>query len=234
MKTDQIKVVTCAEMKAIERAANEGSLSYYQMMENAGTAAAGVIAAGCPECPGSAEPEERDGMPHVSGTQIVIFCGKGNNGGDGYVAARRLYQAGAEVTVLTAEGPAGTEDAMKNAELVRALNISVFDPAACPEPLSHLLSQADIIVDAIYGTGFHGELAGSVRRFTEEINRQKSRALIYALDIPSGLSGDSGQAAEGAVRAHRTIVFHRLKPVHVKPEAGEYCGEITTVGIGID
>ena len=220
------EIVTCAQMKEIEFAADQAGLSFYQMMENAGTRAAGIIA--------DREGTDGGGGRPLAGKEILVFCGRGNNGGDGYVAARRLAQAGASVTVALADGFPKTEDARKNAELIKLEQILAL-------PLSSIFAEtADILVDAIYGTGFHGELPGNARSAAALINSRKGEARIYALDIPSGLSGDLGledgalSADPDTVCADCTIVFHRKKPVHAHPDAAGFCGELVTVDIGID
>ena len=91
-------------MKEIEAKAAASGLSYYQMMENAGIGAAEFIMA----------------KEAVAGKQILVFCGKGNNGGDGFVAARKLFQNGARVQLILAEGAPKTEDAIKNRELLQS------------------------------------------------------------------------------------------------------------------
>ncbi len=98
------KTVTCAEMKEIEKKANASGLSYYKMMENAGKSAVQIIL--------------NHIQGQVEGKDAVIFCGKGNNGGDGYVAARELAAKGMNVSVIMADGSPRTEDSVKNANIV--------------------------------------------------------------------------------------------------------------------
>ena len=129
--THERTAVTSAQMKEIERRADEAGLSYYQMMENAGTGAAEYIAS----------------EHSAAGKTVLIFCGKGNNGGDGFVG---------------------------------------------------------------------------------------SKAAVYALDIPSGLNGDTGEADEDAVQAGCTIAFHRLKPAHLMEKCAVFCGKTVCLSIGID
>lgn len=213
--TEDAAAVTSVQMKEIERRADEAGLSYYQMMENAGTGAAEYIALAQP----------------VDGKTVLVFCGKGNNGGDGFVAARKLTEMGASVRLILAEGEPVTEDAIKNKRICRDMGISTASPAEAEE-LSHSIEAADLIVDAIYGTGFHGGLREPVRKITSLINR--SRAEVYALDIPSGLNGDTGEADSETVRAGCTIVFHRLKPAHIDGKCAGYCGRIVCIAIGIE
>jgi len=207
--------VTSGQMKEIERRADEAGLSYYEMMENAGTGAAEYILSKHP----------------LEGKKVLIFCGKGNNGGDGYVAARKLKEKGALVRLILAEGEPKTEDSIKNKRICEAMGIPMTGPADEAE-LAGLTGDADLIVDAIYGTGFHGALREPVRRITKLINR--SKAAVYSLDVPSGLNGDTGEADEDTVRASGTIVFHRYKPAHLDRRCAEYCGETVCISIGIE
>lgn len=134
-----MKIVTCADMKELEAKADAAGLSYYQMMENAGVCATMLIM-------GSS------GHALLGGGHAVIFCGKGNNGGDGLVVARRLAGYGNTVTVVLTDGEPVTEDAKENYQLaLDRENITITKELPS-------LRDADVIVDAIYGTGFHGEL----------------------------------------------------------------------------
>jgi NAD(P)H-hydrate epimerase len=216
---EETDFVTCAQMKEIEAKAAGNGLSYYQMMENAGNGAAEFIM------------KNED----IAGKRILVCCGKGNNGGDGFVAARRLFKDGAKVQLILTDGLPKTEDALKNRDLCKALRIPEIE---IPEVLSGLASAeiwgeppADIVVDAVYGTGFHGKLSGRIRDFLYAVN--DSAAVKYALDIPSGLSGDSGEADEDTFRADYTLVFHKRKPAHLMRDAGTYCGRIVLIDIGI-
>lgn len=203
------QVVTCEEMKEIERRAASSGLSYYQMMENAGTGAAEVI---------KSEP--------ISGKRVLVFCGNGNNGGDGFVVARKLFEAGADVKLILVHGEPKTEDAITNWKICR-------DMLAIPEIMVKDLihASADIIVDAIYGTGFKGNINDEVKEITHFIN--DSGAKIYALDIPSGLSGDGYYLDEYSIKSDYTLVFHRLKPIHMNANAVVYCGKCKLIDIGI-
>lgn len=207
--------VTSAQMKEIERRADEAGLSYDQMMENAGIGAAEQIASKAP----------------VAGKRVLIFCGKGNNGGDGFVVAKKLTEKGASVKLILAEGEPKTADAVKNRQICETMAIPMIDLIEERE-ISHSMEAADLIVDGIYGTGFHGELREPVRKITRMINQ--SKAAVFALDIPSGLSGDTGEADEDTVRADCTIVFHRLKPAHIEENCRGYCGRIICISIGIE
>lgn len=216
MTNEDMNVVTSSEMKEIERRADQAGLSYYQMMENAGNGAVECIVKN----------------HSVSGMSVLIFCGKGNNGGDGFVAARKLHEIGANVSLVMVEGEPKTTDAMKNKELCEALSIKAYDGKENEDKVKLQISNADIIIDAIYGTGFHGELRESVRSITRQIN--DSKAHIYAFDIPSGLNGDYCDADKDTVVADETIVFHRLKPAHADDGCRQYLGKVTCISIGIE
>ena len=193
--------VTVAEMKQIEKEADANGLSYYQMMENAGTSAFNYIIARKPK-------------------SVSVFAGKGNNGGDGFVVARLLKEQGIDVRVYLVDGEPVTPDAKTNYGLIR-------DEVRFPE--GYL--PADMVVDAIYGTGFHGTLNCDARRAVDLINSLGS--YVVALDIPSGLSGDALPGDPDPVRADMTVCFHALKPIHEDANASQYLGEVVIGGIGL-
>lgn len=201
--------VTCTQMKTLERLADESGLSYYQMMENAGTRAFELI---CQEAPAAGS--------------VVIFCGKGNNGGDGFVVARKFHELGVAVTVVLVDGEPVTTDAITNYQLIKD-KVAIVDAPPSLQP--------DIVIDAIYGTGFHGQLRPSGLAAAEWIN--SCDAFVCALDIPSGLGGDALAESEvdtRAIRADLTITFHNRKPVHLQEFAAAYCGKVLIADIGID
>lgn len=205
------KTVTAAEMKERERAANEAGLLYIQMMENAGRAAWKELKARVPAL-----------------RRLLIVAGKGNNGGDGFVMARVAAKEGVQVRVLLAEGEPKTADAKTNlarlaetaAEIVRDTEQAAFG--------------ADAVVDALYGTGFHGELRPDGAAACALMGRERERgAFVLALDLPSGVSADSGEVAEGAVQADATVTFDCAKPLHFAKASKPFCGALVCVDIGI-
>ncbi|QIB69201.1 NAD(P)H-hydrate epimerase [Aminipila butyrica] len=236
----QQEPVTCEQMKEIEHRANDGGLSYDKMMENAGLEAASIIwQLLFPEVEGEIQEEKTT----ICGTNrqgdVVIFCGKGNNGGDGWVVARELAARGLFVTVVLAEGNPKTETAIGKANVVLRRGIPVIDAKAYLGELREILEAADLVVDAMYGTGFHGQLPETVRACARLINSTCSRESliskqVFSLDIPTGLNGDLGQPDRDTVRADYTVAFHRTKPVHHLKEAMPYCGKVLVAGIGID
>ena len=143
--------------------------------------------------------------------RLLIVAGKGNNGGDGFVMARVAAKEGVQVRVLLAETAA---------EVVRDTEQAAFG--------------ADAVVDALYGTGFHGELRPSGAAACALMGRERERgAFVLALDLPSGVSADSGEVAEGAVQADATVTFDCTKPLHFAKASKPFCGALVCADIGI-
>jgi NAD(P)H-hydrate epimerase len=165
---------------------------------------------------------------------VVVCCGKGNNGGDGFVIARHLDNAGVNVRVLLFADPAElTGDAAVNhAILVRAsVPMTVLAGAAFDE--AHLraeLATADWIVDALFGSGLQGPVRPPFDRVITAINA--TRARVFAVDIPSGLDSDTGQPHGATVRAHHTATVAALKCGFVEPAAREWLGEVHVINMG--
>lgn len=157
------------------------------------------------------------------GGRIAILCGPGNNGGDGFVAARLLHQAAYAVDVaclVPRDRLAG--DAAAMAELC---------PVAIADPQDVALERADLIVDALFGAGLSRDLDGEARRLVERMNG--AGRPILAVDLPSGVNGDSGAIQGVAVRADSTVTFVRLKPGHLLHPGRACCGRVTVADIGI-
>ncbi len=205
-------IVTKAQMKAIEDAANAGGLSYLQMMENAGQAAFEAI------------------VRHQPGLRrAAVFCGTGNNGGDGYVVARLLREWGAEVLLVLVGGKPKTPDAVTNFYRAAMADIPMVVASLLSEEDAAWLLGADLLVDAIYGTGFRGELSLEAEICCGIMCR--SSGCKVALDLPSGLECDTGRIASGSAAVDLTITFHAAKPCHGL--APEHCGEVLVADIGI-
>ena len=258
--------VTCGEMKLLERRGDEAGLSYYQMMENAGTQAAKMIRAYC-EMTG-VKPDEGEDLGKAAAAapleyraavadrhkgpgfydtpeavekplRVMIFCGSGNNGGDGFVVARLLANAGFQVTVVLVSGDPKTQDAGTNFQLLSDLPVSIITMDGMEEDALEQGDMPDVLVDAMFGTGFHGIMRGNALKAAEYINNchEKHGKKVFALDIPSGLGGDQLKKKKipcEIIKADYTITFHARKPVHMRRFAARYCGEILVADIGID
>ncbi|HEX9856546.1 MAG TPA: NAD(P)H-hydrate dehydratase [Acidimicrobiia bacterium] len=152
------------------------------------------------------------------GSRVAVLCGRGNNGGDGYVAAAELVKRGA-MPVIHALGTPPPGSAAEWAALRAASRgVRVVQMGA---PLS-----VDLVIDAVFGVGFHGELPDEARRWAE------SRQRVLAVDVPSGLDAATGEAGS-VFSAERTVTFHALKPGHLVGRGPDLCGAITVADIGL-
>ena len=139
------------------------------------------------------------------------------------------------MTIFLVDGEPATKDAVTNLDLIRD-QVDLIDMKKAPLPFTAAERPCQIIIDAIYGTGFHGRLGSNALTAAAFINQCSGSSLTCSLDIPSGLSGDMVSPSEldtRAVRSHCTITFHAGKPVHLQPFAAAYCGEIIIADIGI-
>jgi len=214
-------VFTAEEMRRLDqRAISELGIPGATLMENAGRGAAEAILAALPEL----------GAPR-RGARVVIVCGKGGNGGDGFVVARWLKRRGARPSVLLMNPPAeiGGDAGKKLAELQKS------GPAprafADDRASAAVLSQAHVIVDALLGTGSRGAAEGRLARAIELINT--SGRPVVALDIPSGLSADTGAHTGPVVRAAMTLTFAGLKRGLVVGPGDELAGRVSVIPIGV-
>ena len=168
--------------------------------------------------------------------EAVVFAGKGNNGGDGFVVARELFNAGVEVTVLALAGPdeyAG--EARLNLEILDKLGVDVraaFDAGGgSAEDAVMLVGMADVIVDAIFGTGFTGAAKGTAAAAIELIN--EAPGAVVSIDVASGVGASSGAVHGPAVVADLTVALHAAKIGHFVTPGGTYSGEVVVAPIGI-
>jgi len=171
----------------------------------------------------------------LSKRRITVFCGTGNNGGDGFVAARHAANLGAKVTVILVGNPEKirTVEARKNFEIIRSMKESVkLYVVKEIEDIALIREEAessDVIIDAIFGTGIKGEIREPWRTIIQLINSAK--ALKIAVDIPSGVDPNTGDVSDIAVNANVTVTFHR--PKLGLPSAADYCGEVVIAPIGV-
>ncbi|MGM0396465.1 MAG: NAD(P)H-hydrate epimerase [Bacillota bacterium] len=168
----------------------------------------------------------------VEKDSFLVVCGVGNNGGDGLAIARHLYLMGKRVQVyIIGDAGKGTEDFSINLKILENLELDVINLKK-GEDLKKFKSDvenADIIVDAIFGIGVSRDVTGIYANVIEIIN--ESGKEVLAVDIPSGLNGDTGEPMGVAVRADTTVTFHRIKKGLVSGR--EYAGEVIVENIGI-
>jgi len=167
----------------------------------------------------------------VHGKRVLLLAGPGNNGGDAIALARHLDGLGAHITLALArprgryKGPAGY-----NARLAAKLGLPML-------PLAKLdlsrLDPPDILIDGLLGTGFVGTLRPEMAAIVTAVNRLRERSFLFALDIPSGLSGETGRPSPVAVMAHATVTFEAVKTGLVATEAAPFVGKLLVREIGI-
>lgn len=163
--------------------------------------------------------------------QILIFCGKGNNGGDGFAAARLLSNHASKVTVLLLASPSELRgDAQKNYKILVKLSKTISIRRFSRKALQSVRTP-DIIIDAMFGTGFSGIARKPYSDCIEWINA--SGAEVVAVDIPSGINGTTGIAEGPAVHAHGTATFGSLKTGLLCNQGSEFSGRISVLDIGI-
>ncbi|MBQ4207441.1 MAG: NAD(P)H-hydrate dehydratase [Clostridia bacterium] len=213
-----MRLLTSEEMQRVEAHAAKFGLSYHRMMENAGAACARNI---------------RSVVEKETGARrnVAILCGKGNNGGDGFVIARKLLDSGYRVCLLLLAGYPGTNEAEYMYKMTAELNIPTIWYDADRPKAAQTIKSADILVDAVFGFSFHGALRPEMQEVFALFNDAKG--LKFAVDIPSGVYCDSGECAEGCVQADYTIAVSALKPAHILHPGSNCCGDIIVASIGI-
>ncbi len=207
-------VLTAESMKMVEQCSVQLGMSWLRLMENAGSAAARVIR------------KSYD----LKGKKVVIVCGKGNNGGDGYVIARKLIENNALVRVV-AVGQPSTQSAEEMSQKAFSLGIRPIDFNNYKELCIQYITDADIVVDAVFGTGFKGNPRGV---YLDVINAiDQSNGTKIAIDVPSGINSDSGVCDGTHLKADLTITFAAYKPCHILTPSFKECGKIIVVPIGM-
>jgi hydroxyethylthiazole kinase-like uncharacterized protein yjeF len=196
------EILSVAESRAADRGAEAHGVASLTLLENAGGAVATAVA------------ERYEPQP------VLVLCGPGLNGGDGYVAARELQQRGFPVRVAALAEP-------KDGDALQARQ--AWDgPVA---PLGTDPQEARLVIDALFGAGLARPLDGAAAGALEACEAR--RLPIVAVDLPSGLPGDGDQPLGYAPKCGLTVTFHRKKPAHVLHPARTWCGEVVVADIGI-
>ena len=205
-KTSGLELLTSAEMTHADQLAVKGGVPSLMLMENAGRAVA------------------EEAMKMVSaGARIAVLCGPGNNGGDGFVAARLLRERGYDARVACLTG----RDALKGdaAEMARRW------AGECNPMQSITFEGTQLIVDALFGAGLSRAIAGDAAKIVAAANA--GGVPILAVDVPSGLDGSTGAVIGPVIEATRTVTFFRRKPGHLLLPGRALCGDVVVSGIGI-
>jgi NAD(P)H-hydrate epimerase len=198
------ELLTCAEMTRADQLTIAGGYPGRDLMERAGQAVCDAV------------------IRHWQVCRVGVLCGPGNNGGDGYVAARLLAAQGWPVRVL-ALSP--RDDLTGDARIHADLWTGEIEPL---EP--DKVSNTDLIIDALFGAGLNRDLDPKVQHILQQV--ADAGIPVLAIDVPSGANGDSGQSM-GAIRANITVTFFRKKPGHLLYPGRALCGEVILADIGI-
>ncbi|RWN66145.1 MAG: NAD(P)H-hydrate dehydratase [Mesorhizobium sp.] len=200
------ELLSPAEMTEADRLAiATGPLAGIDLMRNAGAAVSAVVLAHFPVA-----------------RRVHVLCGPGNNGGDGYVVARILRDSAVDVAVWASGSPKAGSDAA----------LAASECPVRPRPLSEFVAETgSIVVDALYGAGLSKPLSGDAARAVE-VATDLSLPVV-AVDLPSGVSGESGQSLGQAFRARITVTFARKNPGHLLLPGREMCGDLVLADIGI-
>ncbi len=222
-----MKALTAAEMREVDRLTTERyGIPSLQLMENAGTQFFGFL---------------RSSYGDVAASRAVILCGKGNNGGDGFVVARHLHEKGLKPSVyLFADQAVIRGDASENLARLKKSGAEVQEITSCEqwEQVRGEVAKSRVIVDALLGTGLKGKLEGLLASVIEDVNRISRNATalrpeaVVAVDTPSGLPSD-GEPSEGPViRAHATATFTAPKIGQLVSRDSACCGKLHVRDIG--
>ncbi len=255
-----MKSVTASQIKKIDRrAVDDFSIPTLILMENAGRSVADLAERVIPECfkresrssPSllarkAGGPTKAFGDDTRRRAKILIVCGKGNNGGDGFAAARHLFNRGHKVSVVLLGKPSELKgDAKTNFQILKKMRVSiniihdrrgeVVSPrAGKPGPykrLNMLIQNLDLIIDAIFGTGLDREVVGLAREVISILNEAGRK--ILSIDIPSGMNGDSGEVMGIAVQATVTGTLAAPKTSMMSKAARKFTGKIEVLDISI-
>ena len=216
-----MKALTVVEMREVDRLTTQRhGVPSLALMENAGTSVAGFM---------------RQRFAHLERRRTIILCGKGNNGGDGFVVARKLQEMGGNPAVyLFADPDEMRGDAAVNrkrwvesgGELHLAIRANEF------ASVKIAIGDAAIIVDALLGTGTRGPVEGLLREAIQVVNSRRREQAVVAVDIPSGASADTGEVASAAVEADYTVTFTAPKIGMLYGKTNECCGQLLVRDIG--
>ncbi len=174
-------------------------------------------------------------LPDTNKAKVAIFCGKGNNGGDGFVIARHLYNKDIDISVYLTTKISNAltgSDASTNLKILLNMNIEIKElQASNINEIEKELHGCNLIVDSIFGTGLSGEIREPVRSLIVNIN--ESNIPVVSVDIPSGLDCDDGTVLGTAVKATKTVTFVAAKTGFFEEYGKEYTGELIVSDISV-
>jgi ADP-dependent NAD(P)H-hydrate dehydratase / NAD(P)H-hydrate epimerase len=217
-----MKILTSEEMREVDRLTTERyGIPGLTLMENAGASVSRYI-------------EQR--FSNLAQRRIVVLCGKGNNGGDGFVASRHLRELGAKPEVYLVAAPEEMRgDAATNCKRWQEAygELRIVRDSSAWQSAKPTLASADIIVDALLGTGTRGAVGGLLGAVIEDVNQRRGpvRSAVVAVDIPSGLVADTGEANGPVVKAAYTVTFTAPKMGMIVGASGNHVGQLCVCDI---
>jgi NAD(P)H-hydrate epimerase len=216
-----MKILSAEQMGEVDRLSTERfGIPSLLLMENAGR---------------SVVDEIEQAVPRLRGRKTLVFCGRGNNGGDGFVVARHLVMRGAMPQVLLFGDPGRLKgDALTNWRIVEAQGLprQVLDGSSATSSYLSAAPLPDLIVDALFGTGLSKPIGEELGGVVDWINRAGTSLPVFAVDMPSGLRADSPDVVGPVVRASLTVTFTALKLALVLPPAADLAGKVVVAPIG--
>ncbi|GJD77520.1 NAD(P)H-hydrate dehydratase [Methylobacterium gregans] len=205
----EVRLLTVGAMRTVDATAIAGGTPGSRLMERAGAAVA-----------------ERARALAPAGGRVLVLCGPGNNGGDGFVAARLLAEGGYAVALVLLGERAALKGDAAEASAAWTGTVTGAVTAGAPETLP----PCDLVIDALFGAGLARDLDGAARALVERVNA--AGVPVLAVDVPSGLDGDTGTVRGVAVRARATVTFVALKPGHLLQPGRALCGDLHLADIG--
>ncbi|MEI6750155.1 MAG: NAD(P)H-hydrate epimerase, partial [Bacteroidota bacterium] len=205
-------------MKTVEQNAADCGIQFISLMENAGSACARII-------------KEQISTDNCTTQNICVVSGNGKNGGDGFVVARKLYEAGYSVNVILACGLPRDKESIEMFSKIKTLPINIIRYIFDKTNVEELIMNSEIIVDSVFGTGFNGCPNNELSILFNVIN--SSHGKVFSIDIPSGIICNTGEILGDKIKATVTIAISSLKPAHILVPGSIYCGELIVADIGI-
>ena len=198
------KVLSIKDIKKLEIQEFKRRGNSFSLMKNAGTAAAKII------------------LKLIKKQPIIVVCGPGNNGGDGFILAEYLRKKGYKVDVFCLQKKHYKGDALKALNQLQIKSKNILDLK---------IKKKSVIIDCLFGTGISRNVSGFLRKVIFKINKSKQKTI--SIDIPSGVHGDTGKVFGCAIKANETLALHAKKIGHTRYPGKTYCGKIIVVDIGI-
>ena len=198
------KILSIKDIKKLEIQEFKKRGNSFSLMKNAGTAVAKVI------------------LKSIKKQPIIVVCGPGNNGGDGFILAEYLRKKAYEVDVFCLQKKYYKGDALKALNQLQIKNKSILDLK---------IKKKSVVIDCLFGTGISRKISGFLRKIIFKINKSKQKTI--SIDIPSGVHGDTGKVCGCAIKANETLALHAKKIGHTLYPGKTYCGKIIVVDIGM-